>query len=126
MSRAVFEYSLVRVVPRPERGERVNVGVIVYCREQGFLGARCVLDAGRLLALDSGVDVDGVSRALEGVQAVCQGGAGAGAASVADAGRRFRWLTAPRSTVVQPGPVHSGLTLDPAGEMERLARLLVC
>ncbi|RNL86893.1 DUF3037 domain-containing protein [Halostreptopolyspora alba] len=125
MSRAVFEYALVRVVPRPERGERVNAGVIVYCRERGFLGARCELDVDRLLALDARVDVEGVSRALEGVRAVCRGGVCAGAASESDAGQRFRWLTAPRSTVVRPGPVHTGLTVDPEGEMERLSRLLV-
>ncbi|WP_242676950.1 DUF3037 domain-containing protein [Streptomonospora litoralis] len=125
VARDVFEYALVRVVPRLERGERVNAGVIVYCRAQRFLGARCVVDARRLRTLDPGVDVDGVARALEGVELVCRGGAGAGPAREEDAGRRFRWLTAPRSTIVQPGAIHTGLTRDAAGELERLAERLV-
>ncbi|GAB3458473.1 DUF3037 domain-containing protein [Streptomonospora sediminis] len=124
--REVFEYALVRVVPRLERGEQINAGVLVYCRAQGFLGARCVLDEARLRALDPDVDVAGVGRALEAVELVCRGGAGAGPARDEDAGRRFRWLTAPRSTIVQPGAIHTGLTRDPAGELERLAGRLVC
>jgi len=119
--RRVYEYALVRVVPRIERGEQVNAGVIVYCQAAGFLAARCALDEGRLLALDPGADVAGVRRALEAVELVCRGGAHAGPAREEPAGRRFRWLTAPRSTIVQPGPIHSGLTADPAAELERLA-----
>ncbi|WP_067972787.1 DUF3037 domain-containing protein [Nocardiopsis trehalosi] len=125
MSRDVFEYAVVRVVPRLERGEQVNAGVIVYCKARSFLGARCVLDADRLLALDTGVDVGGVRRALEAVELVCRGGPEAGAAGAEDAGRRFRWLTAPRSTIVQPGPIHTGLTADPEAELARLATTLV-
>ncbi|GAA1767431.1 MULTISPECIES: DUF3037 domain-containing protein [Streptomonospora] len=125
VDRDVFEYALVRVVPRLERGEQVNAGVIVYCRARRFLGARCVLDEERLRALDPGVDVTGVARALEAVELVCRGGAGAGPARDEDSGRRFRWLTAPRSTIVQPGAIHTGLTRDPAGELERLVGRLV-
>ncbi len=121
----VFEYALVRVVPRLERGEQVNAGVIVYCKSAGFLEARCSLDAERLRAIDPGVDVDGVHRALEGVRRVCRGGAEAGPARTEAQGARFRWLTAPRSTIVQPGPIHSGLTSDPAAELDRLAGSLV-
>ncbi|MDA0565555.1 DUF3037 domain-containing protein [Streptomonospora sp. S1-112] len=124
-ARAVFEYALVRVVPRLERGEQVNAGVILYCQALGFLGARCVVDEPRLRALDAGVDVGGVGRALEAVEKVCAGGPGAGPARTEDAGRRFRWLTAPRSTIVQPGPIHTGLTADPAAELERLLERLV-
>ncbi|KIH99224.1 hypothetical protein LP52_08885 [Streptomonospora alba] len=123
--REVFEYALMRVVPRLERGEQVNAGVIVYCRARGFLGARCVVDEARLRVLDPDVDVCGVGRALEAVELVCRGGAGAGPARDEDAGRRFRWLTAPRSTIVQPGAIHTGLTRDPAGELERLVERLV-
>ncbi|MEV7523804.1 DUF3037 domain-containing protein [Streptomyces sp. NPDC091371] len=123
--RDVFEYALVRVVPRMERGECFNAGVIVYCRAQGYVAARTHLDEAKLLALDPGADVAGVRAALHGVEGVCAGGAAAGQAAGDDAGRRFRWLIAPRSTVVQPGPVHTGLTADAAVEVERLLDLLV-
>ncbi|MBW8794951.1 MAG: DUF3037 domain-containing protein [Streptomyces sp.] len=123
--RDVFEYALLRVVPRVERGECINAGVLVYCRAKGYVGARTHLDEARLLALDPGADVAGVRAALGAVEAVCAGGAAAGHAAGDDPGRRFRWLVAPRSTVVQPGPVHTGLTRDPAAETERLLDLLV-
>ena len=123
--RAVFEYALLRVVPRVERGECVNAGVIVYCQERAFLAARTVVDEARLLALDPGVDVAGVRRALEAVEDLCRGGEAAGAAGRERPGQRFRWLTAPRSTVVQPGPIHGGLTKDPGAEVERLLDRLV-
>jgi len=116
--RDVFEYAVLRVVPRVERGESLNAGVIVYCRAREHLGARVGLDRERLRALDPGADGDAIERALT---------AAADCTPVADddLGRRFRWLTAPRSTVVQPGPVHTGLTADPAAEVDRLFRLLV-
>ncbi|MFH9266910.1 DUF3037 domain-containing protein [Streptomyces sp. NPDC017546] len=123
--RDVFEYALLRVVPRVERGECFNAGVLVYCRAHSFVAARTHLDEAKLLALDPGADVAGVQAALRAVEGVCGGGEGAGQAAGDDAGRRFRWLIAPRSTVVQPGAVHSGLTTDPAGEVERLLDLLV-
>ncbi|WP_328684678.1 DUF3037 domain-containing protein [Streptomyces sp. NBC_01261] len=124
-TRDVFEYALLRVVPRIERGECVNAGVLVYCRAQSYVGARTHLDEARLLALDPHADVAGIRAALGAVEGVCAGGEAAGQAAVDDAGRRFRWLIAPRSTVVQPGPVHTGLTVDPAAEAERLLDLLV-
>lgn len=123
--RDVFEYALLRVVPRVDRGECINAGVLVYCRARSYVAARTHLDEGRLLALDPGADVAGVRAALSAVEGVCAGGAAAGQAAHDDAGRRFRWLIAPRSTVVQPGPVHTGLTADPAVEAERLLDLLV-
>ncbi|MFD5494063.1 DUF3037 domain-containing protein [Streptomyces sp. NPDC001812] len=123
--RHVFEYALLRVVPRIERGECVNAGVLVYCRHEAFVGVRTHLDASRLLALDPHVDLAGVRAALRAVEGVCAGGEAAGQAAGDDAGRRFRWLVAPRSTVVQPGPVHTGLTADPSAEVERLLDLLV-
>lgn len=123
--RDVFEYALLRVVPRIERGECVNAGVLVYCRAQAYLGARTHLDEARLLALDPDADVTGVRAALGAVENVCAGGAAAGPAAGDDAGRRFRWLIAPRSTIVQPGTVHTGLTTDAAAEAERLLDLLV-
>ncbi|MFJ5226665.1 DUF3037 domain-containing protein [Streptomyces sp. NPDC088400] len=121
----VYEYALLRVVPRVERGEFVNAGVLVYCRARSYVAARTHVDEARLTALDPRVDVVGVRAALRAVESVCCGGDAAGQAAGDDAGRRFRWLIAPRSTVVQPGPVHTGLTADPAAEAERLLDLLV-
>lgn len=121
----VFEYAPLRVIPRVERGESMNVGVIVYCQAQGFLGCRTHLDDARLRALDPLLDLAGVRAALAAVDDVCCGGPRAGQAAGESLGARFRWLTAPRSTVVQPGPVHSGLTADAAAELDRLLAALV-
>jgi hypothetical protein len=117
-----YEYALVRAVPRVERGERINVGVILYCQPRGFLAVGAHLDAARLRALDPAADVEAIAGALAGWQRTCDG---AGPARDMKPGERFRWLTAPRSTVLQSGPVHMGLTADPAGELERLVSLLV-
>jgi hypothetical protein len=121
----VFEYAALRVVPRVERGETMNVGVIVYCQARDFLGCRVHVDETRLRALDPGLDIDGVRAALDAVAGICGGGPGAGQAAGESLGGRFRWLTAPRSTVVQTGPVHAGLTADPAAELDRLLESLV-
>jgi hypothetical protein len=123
--RHVFEYALLRVVPRVDRGEMINAGVVLYCRAHSFVAARTHLDETRLAALDPAADVTGIRAALDAVARVCRGGPDAGPAGQDDAGRRFRWLIAPRSTVVQPGPVHTGLTSDPAAETGRLLDLLV-
>ncbi|TWV56084.1 DUF3037 domain-containing protein [Streptomyces misionensis] len=123
--RDVFEYALLKVVPRVERGECINAGVVVYSRAKGYVGARTHLDEARLLALDPAADAAGIRAALGAIERHCAGGEEAGQAARDDAGRRFRWLIAPRSTVVQPGPVHTGLTTDPAAETERLLDLLV-
>ncbi len=120
-----YEYALIRAVPRVERGECVNVGVLLYCRRSEFLGARTLLAPGKLLALDPKVDLAGVAQALGGIEGVCAGGPAAGPAAADDPGRRFRWLTAPRSAVIQPGPVHTGLTADPGQALDRLFDLLV-
>ncbi|MER5639010.1 DUF3037 domain-containing protein [Kitasatospora sp. NPDC002227] len=120
-----YEYAVLRAVPRVERGECVNIGVLLYCRRHEHLAARTHLDQSRLLALDPVADVAGVRRALAGVEAVCLGGPEAGPAASDSPGQRFRWLTAPRSAVVQPGPVHTGLTADPEAELRRLFEQLV-
>jgi hypothetical protein len=119
-----FEYAVLRIVPRVERGESINAGVLVYCRDLDFLGAAVHLDESRLRALDAAVDVAHVGAVLRSIADTC-GSDGDGPAAAEDIGRRFRWLTAPRSTVVQAGPVHTGLTADPAAETERLLRVLV-
>jgi hypothetical protein len=120
--RHVFEYALLRVVPRVERGEVINAGVLLYCKGLDYLGARVHLDVDRLRALDPSADPAAVLRGLEAATHTC---AGEGPAGGEDLLRRFRWLTAPRSTVVQPGPVHTGLTTDPDAEADRLMTLLV-
>ena len=120
-----FEYAVLRVVPRVERGEAMNAGVLLYCQARAFLGARVHLDRDRLGALDPAADADAVEHALQTAAGVCDGGDAVGPAGEEDPGRRFRWLTAPRSTVVQPGPVHTGLTEDPVAELDRLLAVLV-
>lgn len=122
--RHVFEYAVIRVVPRVQREEFVNAGVILYCQGLDFLGAAVHLDEARLRALDPGADVDGVQAGLAAWQTVCEGKGGL-APCAPPAGQRFRWLTAPRSTIVQPGPVHAGLTADPAAELAHLLDVLV-
>jgi hypothetical protein len=117
----VFEYALIRVVPRVERGEAINAGVIVYSQQYRYLRARIELDEDRLCALDPGVDTAAVRAALRAFTKACTEGPLAGR----PLGERFRWLTAPRSTIVQPGPVHTGLTTDPAAELDRLFDALV-
>jgi DUF3037 family protein len=120
---APFEYAVLRAVPRVERGEFVNVAVVLYCQAHDFLGCTSGFDSARLLALAPEADLDAVHAALTGICAVCEGAAqGPGSGSLR---QRFGWLTAPRSTVVQAGPVHAGITDDPAVDLGRLARKLV-
>jgi len=116
-----FEYALIRVVPRVERGEAMNAGVILYSQRPAFLGCRIQLNEERLRALDPAVDLAAVTAALAAVDTECRRERPAGESP----GTRFRWLTATRSTIVQPGAVHSGLTADPAGELEHLFEKLV-
>jgi hypothetical protein len=120
-----YEWALLRVVPRVERGEFVNAGVLVYCHRADVLVARVALDEGRLLALDSRVDLAAVREHLEAVRLLAAGGETTGASGARTPGDRFRWLVAPRSTVVQAGPVHTGISTDPEGEADRLLARLV-
>jgi hypothetical protein len=120
-----FEYAVLRAVPRIDRGETINVGVVLYCQAADYLGCDVHLDPQRLLALDAHAAVVAVAAALGGVRPVCAGEPTAGAAAAATPRVRFGWLTAPRSTVVQPGPVHPGLTDDPAAKLAALMDRLV-
>lgn len=120
-----FEYALLRVVPRVERGEFINAGVVLYCQEEKFLDARVHLDHERLRALDPGLDPETVLAHLEVARRVCAGGPDAGAVGLLPPGQRFGWLVAPRSTVVQPSPVHTGFTEDPEEAIEHLLRVMV-
>jgi DUF3037 family protein len=117
----IFEYALIRVVPRIDRGESINVGVLVYPKSFRYLKARIELNENRLKALDPGADVAAVRGALSAFGRACT----EGPLAEQSLGERFRWLTAPRSTIVQPGPVHSGLTTDPEAELSRLFAALV-
>lgn len=125
-----FEYAVLRVVPRVERGELINAGVLLYCRALDYLGARAQLDVARLAALDASADSAAIARSLQAAVALCdeasaQAARHSGPAGQEDRGRRFRRLTAPRSTVVRAGPVHTGLTADPAATLEHLLERLV-
>ena len=122
MTRSVFEYALLRAAPRVDRGEVVNIGVVLYCQAQDFLTVRVAVNADRVRALDGGADVEAIVEAAGALERTCAGEGPAGETSL---GQRFRWLTAPRSTVVHAGPVHSGLTSDPEAEVERLLDALV-
>jgi len=124
-TRSSFDYAVVRVVPRVERGERINAGVILYCRAHGFLGARLALDRQRLRALDPAVDLDAVEAALALIPLVCSGDARAGAIGRLPENERFHWLVSPRSTITQTSPVHSGLCDDPAAALEHLLEKMV-
>lgn len=120
-----YEYAILRIIPRIERGEQINAGIILYCQNRDYLAALHHLDPDRLHALDPHADIDGIRAALTTIDTICQGHPTAGAAAAEPPGRRFRWLTAPRSTIVQPGPIHTGLTADPDTDAHRLLRILV-
>ncbi|WP_404953447.1 DUF3037 domain-containing protein [Streptomyces sp. 147326] len=120
-----FDYALLQAVPRVDRGERINVGALLYCKQADFLAAEIHIDAARLRALDPEVDLTGVTDALEAIRAICAGEPKAGQAGAGTLRSRFGWLTAPRSAVVQTGPVHGGLTADPTAELARLMNRLV-
>jgi hypothetical protein len=121
----VFSYAILRVVPRVERGEQINVGVVLHCRRRAFLAARIELDEERLAAIAPGCDPAAVRETLEALAAVARGDADGGALARLDPSERFGWLTAPSSTIVQPSPVHTGLTDDPAADLDRLFAQLV-
>ena len=121
----LFEYAVLRVVPRVERGEFLNAGVVLHCGSKGFLDARIHLDLDRLSVLDPGTDASAVLAHLEVARLVCVGGSEAGYVGLMPKSQRFGWLTAPRSAVVQPSPVHTGFAEDPKEALEHLLRAMV-
>jgi hypothetical protein len=123
--RVPYAYTVMRVVPRVERGEFVNVGVVLFSRPRKYLGVRMHLDPARLRALWPEIDIDGVARTLEVIQSVATGDPVGGSIAALPAAERFGWISAPSSTVVQPGPVHAGLTASPELALEALYRKLV-
>ncbi|MGZ5048902.1 MAG: DUF3037 domain-containing protein [Usitatibacter sp.] len=124
-TRCTYDYAVIRVVPRVEREEFVNAGVIVSCPEAKFLEARIELDEARLRALDPAIDLDAVRAHLAAIPAICAGGPDAGAIGLMPPRERFRWLVAPRSTVVQTSPAHAGRCDDPAALLEHLLDTMV-
>jgi hypothetical protein len=124
-ARSPFEYALIRIVPRVERGECINVGVVLFCRTRRFLDARIELDLPRLLAFAPNLDLPPVQEQLDHFPLVCKGGKAAGPIGLLPQQERFRWLVAPRSTIIQPAPVHCGLCDDPAAALDRLLATMV-
>jgi hypothetical protein len=120
-----YDYAIIRVVPRVERGELINVGVILSCPDVEFLEARIEVDTSRLLALDPALDVEAARANLDIIPLVCHGGPDAGEIGGLPQRSRFHWLVSPRSTIIQFSPVHTGRTHDPAAALERLLDTMV-
>jgi hypothetical protein len=120
-----YEYAIIRVVPYVDREEFINVGVVLFARTVPFLGARIALDRARLLALDPMVDLVEVERQLALIPLICQGDRSGGPIAELSPAERFHWLVAPRSTVIQPSPVHAGLCEDPQAALDALLDKMV-
>jgi hypothetical protein len=123
--RRAFDYVIVQVVPRVDRDERLNAGVILFCPAARYLGCRIALDERRLRALAPDVDLTALAGQLEAIRAVAAGDAAAGPIAALPPSERFHWLSAPRSTMVQPSTPHAGLCDDPAGALDHLFRTAV-
>ena len=121
----LYDYAVIRVLPRVDREEFINVGVILYCPSLNFLRATCRFDEGRLLAFAGDADLSEVREHLGSLCRICSGSEDSGPIGKMSLGERFRWLTAPRSTVVQTSPVHTGFTNDPSQTLEKLLAQLV-
>lgn len=120
-----YDYAIIRVVPKVEREEFVNVGVIVSCPQRSFLEARIELDENRLLALDSTLDLESIRAHLATIPAICAGGEQAGPIGQLTQRERFHWLVSPRSAVIQTSPVHTGRCDNPEAVLERLLETMV-
>lgn len=121
-----FDYAIIRVVPRVEREEFINAGIILFCRTRRFLGARLALNWRRLAALDPEIDPAEVEEHLALIPLLCSGDPAAGPLAALPQADRFHWLVAPRSSVIQCSPVHSGLSLDPQAALDHLLETIVC
>jgi hypothetical protein len=121
----LFEYALIRLVPRVEREEFINVGVILYCRQKKYLECKILLNENRAIALDPGVDVNEVKENLQSIEKICRAEKDGGPIAKLDVASRFRWLTATRSTMIQSSKVHPGLCTDPDKLLEHLFETMV-
>jgi Protein of unknown function (DUF3037) len=124
-ARDSYDYALVRLVPHVERGECINVGIILFCRTQRFLGALIHLDEQRALALVPHIDLTFIYQHLNRIPLICAGGEQAGSIGQLSQSERFHWLVSPRSTIIQTSPVHSGLSIDPPDTLLSLYKKLV-
>ena len=120
-----YDYAVVRVVPKVDREEFINAGVIVSCPDLSFLEARIKLNESRLLALDPQVDLELVRKHLAAIPTICRGGDGAGSIGQLPQRQRFHWLVAPRSTIIQTSPVHTGRSADPVAALDHLVATMV-
>ncbi|MDQ2623229.1 MAG: DUF3037 domain-containing protein [Actinomycetota bacterium] len=120
-----FVYAVLRVVPCLQRGERLNVGVALFCRQLDFIGLKENLDPDRLASIAPGFDPGPVAERIESIRRVVEGDPAAGALAALPPSERFGWLTAPSSTSLQASEAHTGLTADPAAELDRLFTQLV-
>ena len=120
-----FQYAIIRVLPSIERGESMNVGVVLLCRTRPFLGARIALDEQRLAAFAPDLDPSTIRPHLDAIERIAAGDPSAGPIARLGQPERFHWLVSPSSTIIQPSAVHSGLCDDPAVELDHLARTLV-
>ncbi|HEY1897151.1 MAG TPA: DUF3037 domain-containing protein [Terracidiphilus sp.] len=123
---ATFDYAILRVVPRVDREEFINAGVVVFCLEKRYLEARILLNTDRLKALWPKVDVDLVREHLGAIPRICAGDPAGGPITKLSQRERFHWLTAPRSTIIQPSPVHTGVCDATDGVLDRLATQFLC
>ena len=121
----LYDYAVIRLLPRVDREEFMNVGVIVYCAPRNFLRAECDINDARLKAFAGEADLSELNEHLDSICRICRGGEDAGPIGKLSIGERFRWLTAPRSTIVQTSPVHTGLTSDPEKTLQELLTKLV-
>ena len=123
--RNAFQYAIVRVLPRVERGESLNVGVVLLCRQKGFLGARIALDETRLAAFAPDLDPASIRPHLDAIERIAVGDPTAGPIAQLGQAERFHWLVSPSSTIIQPSEVHAGLCDDPSDELDHLVATLV-
>jgi hypothetical protein len=124
-AKRLYDYAIIRVVPRVERGEQVNVGVVLSAVDSDYLDARIALDEARVRALDPAIDLETVRATLAALTRMCAGGPDAGPIGAMPPRERFRWLVSPRSTIVQMSPIHTGQAADLTAELQRLFDLMV-
>jgi hypothetical protein len=124
-ARKSFDYAIIRVVPLVERGEFINAGAILFCRGHGVLEARVALDRARLAALAPWLSAEEIQEHLDAIPLICAGKAEASPIARLSQSERFHWLVAPRSTIIQPSPVHSGMTANPTAALDHIMATLV-